>query len=54
VAERGFLDIAQVFGLDANVGVVKRWLSHAKEVWLLIMDNADDLEMDVCQILSSR
>ncbi|KAL8743440.1 MAG: hypothetical protein Q9190_004209 [Brigantiaea leucoxantha] len=45
--ERGYLQVAEVCGLDARVSVVQRWLSNASEPWALILDNADDPCLDI-------
>jgi tetratricopeptide (TPR) repeat protein len=48
--QQGFRDIAQQCGLDANPAVVKRWLSNIQHHWLLIIDNADNPDMDISTI----
>ena len=48
-AERGFLHIAKVCGLEGDSHNIRRWLSNVSERWLLILDNADDPKMDVSQ-----
>jgi hypothetical protein len=48
--QQGFRDIAQQGGLNADPHVVKQWLSNIQQHWLLIIDNADDLNMDISTI----
>ena len=48
-AEWGFLNIAKVCGLGGDLHDVRKWLSNATELWLLILDNADDPKLDVSQ-----
>ena len=48
--QQGFRDIAQQCGLNASPDVVKRWLSNIQKHWLLIIDNADNLDMDISTI----
>ncbi|KAL8955282.1 MAG: hypothetical protein Q9183_006709, partial [Haloplaca sp. 2 TL-2023] len=45
--ERGYLQVAEVCGLEAQRSVVQRWLSNASEPWALILDNADDPRLDI-------
>ena len=45
--ERGYLQIAKVCGLEANVDVARRWLSNIPESWALTLDNADDPRLDL-------
>ncbi|KAI4256990.1 MAG: hypothetical protein L6R42_005913, partial [Xanthoria sp. 1 TBL-2021] len=45
--ERGYLQVAEVCGLEARVSVVQRWLSNTSEPWALILDNADDPRLDI-------
>ena len=45
--ERGYLQIANICGLEAQITVVKRWLSNVPESWALILDNADDISLDL-------
>ncbi|KAH8657048.1 hypothetical protein BGZ60DRAFT_416641 [Tricladium varicosporioides] len=47
-AEEGFLQIAGVCRLEMRVDSVKKWLS-LQDHWLLIIDNADDPNLDICQ-----
>ena len=48
--QQGFRDIAQRCGLNAEPDAVKQWLSNIQQHWLLIIDNADDLNMDISTI----
>ena len=48
--QQGFRDIAQRCGLDAEPDIVKRWLSDIQQHWLLIIDNADNPDMDISTI----
>ncbi|KAL2043537.1 hypothetical protein N7G274_003844 [Stereocaulon virgatum] len=45
--ERGYLQVAKVCGLEANVDVARGWLSNIPELWALIVDNADDPRLDL-------
>ncbi|KAL8719057.1 MAG: hypothetical protein Q9225_003891 [Loekoesia sp. 1 TL-2023] len=45
--ERGYLQMAEVCGLEPQVSVVKRWLSNISEPWALVLDNADDPRVDI-------
>ncbi|KAI4221929.1 MAG: hypothetical protein L6R40_008609 [Gallowayella cf. fulva] len=45
--EQGYLQVAEVCGLEARVSVVQRWLSNTSEPWALILDNADDPRLDI-------
>ncbi|KAK3176124.1 hypothetical protein OEA41_007446 [Lepraria neglecta] len=45
--ERGYLQVAEVCGLESRVSVVQRWLSNISEPWALILDNADDPRLDI-------
>ncbi|KAN0067442.1 hypothetical protein V8E54_014532 [Elaphomyces granulatus] len=48
--QQGFRDIAQRCGLDAEPDTVKQWLSNIQQHWLLIIDNADNPDMDISTI----
>ena len=48
--QQGFRDIAQRCGLNAEPDAVKQWLSNIQQRWLLIIDNADDPNMDISTI----
>ena len=48
--QQGFRDIAQRCGLDVEPDVVKQCLSNIQHYWLLIVDNADDPNMDISTI----
>ena len=45
--ERGYLQVANVCGLESRVAVGWRWLLHVSESWALILDNADDRRLDL-------
>ena len=45
--ERGYLQIANICGLEAKVDVVRQRLSNVSEPWALILDNADDPRLDL-------
>jgi len=45
--ERGYLQVAEICGLESQVSVVQRWLSNISEPWALILDNADDPRLDI-------
>ncbi|TVY67461.1 Protein SERAC1, partial [Lachnellula suecica] len=46
MAEEGFMSIARTCKQEANMDSVKDWLS-GKDDWLLIIDNADDPNLDI-------
>ncbi|TVY49381.1 Protein SERAC1 [Lachnellula occidentalis] len=46
MAEEGFMKIAQTCKQEARIESVKQWLAN-KEHWLLIIDNADDPNLDI-------
>ncbi|KAN0067445.1 TPR-like protein [Elaphomyces granulatus] len=48
--QQGFRDIAQRCGLGAEPDIVKQWLSNIQQHWLLIIDNADNPDMDISTI----
>ena len=52
--ERGYLQVAKVCGLEANVAVAQRWLSNISEPWALILDNADDPRLDISGLQDRR
>ena len=45
--QRGFLQIASICALEPDMNVVKKWLSNTPESWALILDNADDVDLDL-------
>ncbi|KAL9615270.1 MAG: hypothetical protein Q9167_000241 [Letrouitia subvulpina] len=45
--ERGYLQVANICGLDSRVAAVRRWLSNISNPWVLILDNADDPRLDL-------
>ena len=45
--ERGYLQLAEVCGLESWVSVVQQWLSNISELWALILNNADDPCLDI-------
>ena len=46
-AESGFAYLGQQSGKGSTFSAGKHWLSNISEPWLLVIDNADDPEMDV-------
>ncbi|KAH8820546.1 tetratricopeptide repeat domain protein [Xylogone sp. PMI_703] len=44
--KNGYLEIARSCGQDENIGSVRDWLS-GRDHWLIIMDNADDPQLDI-------
>ena len=46
-AERSFADIGKLGGVDSNTAAAKHWLQNLEHPWLLIIDNADDLNVPV-------
>jgi hypothetical protein len=51
--EEGFLNIARACKQEESVRSVKRWLSR-KNHWLLILDNADNPNLDISNFFPSR
>ncbi|KAF6219484.1 hypothetical protein HO133_003951 [Letharia lupina] len=49
--QQSFFDIARAFGLERDIGAVKRQLSNAAECWLLIIDNFDDPSIGLSKFL---
>ncbi|KAN0071003.1 TPR-like protein [Elaphomyces granulatus] len=48
--QQGFRDIGQRCGLGTEPDIVKQWLSNVQQHWLLIIDNADNPDMDISTI----
>ena len=46
-AEHGLASLARNAGLEANARAAKRWLSSSDQPWLLIIDGADDPNLDL-------
>lgn len=46
-AESGFAYLGQQAGKGATFGAGKHWLSTCPKSWLLVIDNADDPDMDI-------
>ncbi|KXG49652.1 Tetratricopeptide-like helical [Penicillium griseofulvum] len=46
-AKHSFAGIAKVGGIEPNEKAAKNWLSSLQQPWLLLIDNADDPEVDV-------
>ena len=46
-AEMGFAEIGALGKKDTTFAAGKHWLSSLREPWLLVIDNADDCNMDV-------
>ena len=49
LAKQGFIQIARDYALKEDLNFVKRWFSNVEDHWLLVLDNADDLFMDISQ-----
>ncbi|KAM4067329.1 hypothetical protein HRG_001301 [Hirsutella rhossiliensis] len=48
-AQRCYSEIAKVGGVEPNENAAKNWLSGLQLPWLLLIDNADDPEIDVAR-----
>ena len=48
-AQQGFLEISRICGLDEDAKAARQWLSTTQDHWLLIIDNADDPDIDVSE-----
>ena len=46
-AQQSFIRIAKACGTDPNERAAKSWLSSSDRPWLLIIDNADDTNLDI-------
>ncbi|RFU28121.1 hypothetical protein B7463_g8230, partial [Scytalidium lignicola] len=46
-AKESFAEIGKIGGMEATERAGKHWLSQLEEPWLLIIDNADDPELDL-------
>ncbi|OQE24853.1 hypothetical protein PENFLA_c009G08522 [Penicillium flavigenum] len=46
-AKHSFAGIAKIGGVEPNENAAKNWLSSLQQPWLLLIDNADDPEIDV-------
>ncbi|RAH48301.1 tetratricopeptide repeat domain-containing protein [Aspergillus brunneoviolaceus CBS 621.78] len=49
--QHSYARIARIGGVEANENAAKAWLSSLRQPWLLLIDNADDPEMDVVRCL---
>ncbi|KNG45755.1 hypothetical protein TW65_07501 [Stemphylium lycopersici] len=52
--ESGFAFIGAQVGRGSTMASALHWLSHCKQPWLLILDNADDLDMDLSSCYPSE
>ncbi|PMB73412.1 Kinesin light chain [Beauveria bassiana] len=52
-AQHSFSKIAKIGGLEPNENAAKNWLSSLQHPWLLLIDNADDPEMDLMRCFPS-
>ena len=52
-AQSGFASLGQQAGRGANFAAGMHWLSKASKPWLLILDNADDPDLDVTRYFPS-
>ncbi|UNI16617.1 hypothetical protein JDV02_003040 [Purpureocillium takamizusanense] len=48
-AQRCYSEIAKIGGVEPNKNAAKNWLSGLQLPWLLLIDNADDPEIDVAR-----
>ena len=46
-AQQSFIAIAKACGTDPNERAAKSWLSSSDRPWLLLIDNADSIELDI-------
>lgn len=50
-AEAGYASLGQALGRGATFPAGKHWLSQCDRSWLLVIDNADDPELDISEVL---
>lgn len=48
-AKHSYAEIGKVGGVESNENAAKNWLSSIQQPWLLLIDNADDPDIDVTQ-----
>ncbi|CAG8060326.1 unnamed protein product [Penicillium salamii] len=48
-AKHSYAEIGKVGGVESNENAAKNWLSSIQQPWLLLIDNADDPDVDVTQ-----
>ncbi|KAK9856554.1 hypothetical protein MYU51_000259 [Penicillium brevicompactum] len=48
-AKHSYAEIGKVGGVEPNEKAAKNWLSSLQQPWLLLIDNADDPDVDVTQ-----
>jgi hypothetical protein len=53
-AESGFAYLGQQGGKLATFVAGMHWLSNCSKPWLLVIDNADDLDMDISKFFPTR
>ena len=46
-AQQSFIAIAKACGTDPNERAAKSWLSSSTHPWLLLIDNADDANIEI-------
>ncbi|KAL6720967.1 hypothetical protein ACLMJK_000067 [Lecanora helva] len=51
LAEQTFKEIAKIGKVDESMRAAKHWLSNRRDQWLLIIDNADDVRLDLHKYL---
>jgi hypothetical protein len=49
--EAGFAALGQEVGVGSNAGATMHWFFRSRQPWLLILDNADDPELDLSRYL---
>jgi hypothetical protein len=49
-AKDSFAKVGKVGGLEATESAGKYWLSQLEEPWLLIIDNADNPDLDLVRL----
>jgi len=53
-AQRGFVEIGKTCNIpEPNLDGVKKWLAATKHTWLLVLDNADDRDVDYADYFPS-
>lgn len=50
-AKQSYARISKIGGVEANESAAKNWLSTLQQPWLLLVDNADEPELDVMRYI---